>query len=340
MNDITMGAATPANAVFHPELFNFNQTDFSYLFHLSPLGAMVTDSDNQILYVNPTFERLTGYAADEAVGQTPALLQSSRHDGEFYKSMWHSLLTGGSWQGEIWNRKKSGIIYPEMLTINRLVDIRTGSVSYLGLFFDMTQKKQTEEILDYEANHDMLTGLANNTCMRRHLDTVLTRARNQLRSIAVLYIDLDGFKSVNDSRGHLEGDCVLKSFAQKLKASVRESDFVARVGGDEFVVVLDMVGSGEEAAYDVAEKILATIKSPVEEENSHTQVGCSIGISVFPCNGESVNELLNAADMAMYKVKRQGGGYLYNLTRKWFRPECEIEVNYPPRVRPRPASFY
>jgi len=291
------------------------EPQYRYFFEKSPLGVMVTDVDNRIVYVNASFEKQTGYRGGEVLGQTPVMLQSGRHDAEFYRTLWQALIAQGFWQGEIWNRNKSGLIYPELLTINKIVDEQTGEVRYLGQFFDITQRKQIEELLNYEASHDLLTGLANKSSMHRHLERVLKQAREESRSIAVLYIDLDGFKSVNDRRGHLEGDIVLKSFAKKLRASVRETDFVARVGGDEFVIVLDMQGPDKNVAFDVAEKILATMKLPFETDSSRLYVGCSIGISIFPDNGVSAQELLGAADKAMYKVKRQGGGYLYHVTK-------------------------
>lgn len=300
------------------------ETHFRYFFERSPLGVMVTGADNRIIYVNAAFERQTGYGVGEVLGQTPAVLQSGRHDSEFYRTLWQALITQGYWQGEIWNRNKSGLIYPELLTINKIVDEQTGEVRYLGQFFDITQRKQIEELLNYEASHDLLTGLANKSTMQRHLDRVLKQAGADARSIAVLYIDLDGFKSVNDRRGHLEGDIVLKSFAKKLRASVRESDFVARVGGDEFVIVLDIHDPDRNVAFDVAEKILATMKLPFETDSSRLYVGCSIGISIFPDNGESAHELLGAADKAMYKVKRQGGGYLYHVTKSLDASEANL----------------
>jgi len=320
MDDFNLDATTPVHNGLVPASRS-DRSRFGYLFDLSPLGAMVTNADNQIVYVNPAFERLTGYAARDAVGLSPSVLGSGRHGEDFYCSMWNALSVAGCWQGEIWNRRRDATLFAAVLTINRLVDAQSGSVSYLGLYLDITQKKQREDLLAYEASHDLLTGLANNTCMRRHLDRVLVQARTHLRSIAVLYIDLDGFKMINDSCGHQGGDSVLKSFARKLQSSVRETDFVARVGGDEFVVVLDMMGKTEEAAFEVAEKILATLKAPLEDELPVAQVGCSIGISIFPCSGESVSELINAADKAMYRIKRQGGGYLFNLTSNWLKKD-------------------
>jgi diguanylate cyclase (GGDEF)-like protein/PAS domain S-box-containing protein len=297
--------------------------DFNYMFRWSSLSVMVTNSENLIIYVNPSFERLTGYWAEEAIGLTPKIMRSGQHSSEFYRAIWKSVRQYGNWQGEIWNRNKTGHTYPASLSINRIVDERTGEICYLGLFCDISLHKQKEEILNYEATHDLLTGLANNAYMRRHLDRVLSLARAQCRALAVLYIDLDGFKTINDQCGHHEGDSVLKLFAQILKSSIRETDFVARAGGDEFVVILNDLELADKVAFEVAEKILATLPPSLEFASSNFNVGCSIGISTFPGNGATANELLKAADMAMYKAKRQGGGYLLSMPDHWIIPASQ-----------------
>ena len=288
-----------------------NVAEYKRLFQWSPLGAMITDADNRIVYVNSSFERTSGFTLEDVLGFTPTILHSGRHGKEFYQAMWLAIRGRGCWQGEVWNRKKNGEVYPEWLSISRVNDEASANVYHLGLFLDISQRKQKEEMLTYEATHDLLTGLANNQYMRRHLDHAVSQASLRKNSIAVLYIDLDGFKSVNDHCGHQEGDCVLKSFAMKLRHSVRETDFVARVGGDEFVVVLDLAGADEKIVYEVAEKILSTLSKPLDLDSTSMHVSCSIGISVFPGNGNSVNDLLKTADLAMYKAKRQGGSRLF-----------------------------
>ena len=290
---------------------NRNVTEYKNLFQWSPLGAMITDADNRIIYINPAFERTTGYSLDCVFGFTPAILHSGRHSKDFYQSMWLAIQGRGCWQGEVWNRKKNGEVYPEWLSISRVNDDVTNRIYHLGLFLDISQSKQKEETLTYEAAHDLLTGLANSQYMRRHLDHAIIQANLQKNAIAVLYIDLDGFKTVNDSCGHQEGDTVLKFFAQKLRHCVRETDFVARVGGDEFVVVLDLFGADEKIVYEISEKILSSLTKPLELDSTSVHVSCSIGLSVFPGNGRSVNDLLKTADLAMYKAKREGGSRLF-----------------------------
>jgi len=283
------------------------------VFHLSPFGAMATDTATRIVYVNPAFECVTGYMTEETVGCTPAILHSGRHGREFYDSMWRSLQIQGWWQGEIWNRHKNGDIYPEWLTINRICNNPEGRIAYLGQFSDISQRKEQDAILNYESTHDSLTGLCNHLQMQRYLHGRLLQARAQQRSVAVLYIDLDRFKLVNDCCGHEQGNLLLQIVSEKLRACVREADFVARVGGDEFVVVLDVLRSSENVAFDVAQKILTALAETIQLDSLVAKVGCSIGISIFPDNGDSVSELLKTADMAMYKAKRQGGGCIFRF---------------------------
>lgn len=283
------------------------------VFHLSPLGAIATDAATQIVYVNLAFEHVTGYAPHEALGCTPSLLHSGRHGKEFYRAMWQSLRLQGWWQGEVWNRNKNGDIYPEWLTINRICNKRNSHVLYLGLFSDISRRKEQESVCNYEATHDVLTGLANQVQLQRHLYAALERARVQQRSVAVLYIDLDRFKLVNDHCGHERGNQLLKSVAGRLQAAVRQVDFIARVGGDEFVVVLDGLRASEHVATEVARKILATLSAPLYVDSLVADIGCSIGISIFPDHGDSVGELLKTADIALYKAKRHGGGCLFQF---------------------------
>ncbi|MET3107607.1 diguanylate cyclase (GGDEF)-like protein/PAS domain S-box-containing protein [Oxalobacteraceae bacterium GrIS 2.11] len=303
-----------------PRAASVQFSDFSNLFHLSLLGTMVTDENNQIIYVNPAFEKLTGYPASEVCGQTPALLQSDQHNSDFYEAMWQSVRDRGTWQGEVWNRKKSGDIYPELLSINRIVDGSTGDIHHLGLLVDLSCARRGQGVQVDEAMRDARTGLANNLAMRRHIERLLAMARMQLRSVAVLYIDLDGLQTVNDLCGQQQGQCVLKSFIQTIQSIIRENDLFARAKGDEFVVALGMADCAESVAFELADKIFSHISTLLENDFYGLNVRCSIGISIYPGNADTFDELIRAAEMAMHEAKSQGGGCLFNFTKSWVHP--------------------
>ncbi len=268
-------------------------------------GILITSAKGVIEMVNPAFTKITGYRADEAVGKTPGLLHSDMHDQEFYERMWASVYTTDMWQGEIWNRRKSGEVYPEWLNISPVRDENGEVVHYLGIFSDITVVKHSEERLEHMAHHDALTGLPNRSLLNDRIDTALRRAQRADKMVAVVFLDLDRFKDINDSYGHAIGDIVLKQVAGRLMETVRDEDTVARLGGDEFVVLMediDHVSQTEQAA----ERLLTCLNPPVTADHQEFFVGASVGISLFPRDGDSAEALIRNADTAMYQAKRQG----------------------------------
>jgi diguanylate cyclase (GGDEF)-like protein/PAS domain S-box-containing protein len=273
-------------------------------------GMIVTDAEGDILRVNRAFTVITGYAAEEAIGCNPRLLKSGRHDAAFYTSMWSSLRQTGTWQGEIWNRRRNGEIYPQWLTITAVQDDHDVVTHYVGTLTDITERKAAEDEIKHLAFYDPLTCLPNRRLLRDRLhQAIAASARNQ-RSGALMFIDLDNFKTLNDSFGHDQGDLLLQQVAQRLTASVREHDTVARLGGDEFVVLLeDLSGSIREAAIQaeyVGKKILASLNRPYALTGREHHSTPSIGVTLFSDHRETVDEVLRQADVAMYAAKAGG----------------------------------
>lgn len=273
-------------------------------------GMMVTDADGVILRVNQAFSESTGYAQDELVGQTPRLLKSGRHSNEFYRDMWESINRTGGWQGEIWDRRKNGEIYPKWLTISAVKGDDGTVTHYIGTHFDITERKKAEEKIAELAFFDQLTGLPNRTLLLDRLKQVMTASARSDSHGALLFIDLDYFKTLNDTLGHDMGDLLLKQVAQRLTTCVREVDTVARLGGDEFVVMLaNLSTSQREAAADVetvAEKILTTLNQAYQLNDVAFHSTASIGITLFRGQLATIDDLIKQADLAMYKAKEAG----------------------------------
>jgi len=284
------------------------------VFEHSVEGILITDPRARILEVNRAFTRITGYQPEEIIGQTPAVLQSGWQDPEFYQEMWQTIGKEGVWQGEIWDRRKSGELYVAWLTICAVRDAEGEVINYIGMSEDITQQKESEERIRRLAYHDTLTGLANRQLFEDRLAHAVATAGRHQRSLAVLFIDLDRFKPVNDSLGHKAGDMLLREVAQRLDGIVRDSDTVARLGGDEFAIVLE--GADEPEADQVAAKVLNALNDPFELDGHELHVGASIGISLFPEDGESLEALVQHADIAMYRSKTAGRG-----TYQFFAPE-------------------
>ncbi|MCG8017542.1 MAG: PAS domain S-box protein [Candidatus Thiodiazotropha sp. 'RUGA'] len=285
-------------------------------------GVTVTDLDGTILDVNASFCRITGYKREEVLGKNPRLLKSGRHDLSFYQAMFHALEKRGVWRGELWNRRKNGDLYPELMTINQ-VKTAEGEVSgYVGVFSDISPLKETEERLDYLAHHDPLTSLPNRLLFSDRLTQAMHLAHRKKYRLAVLFIDLDQFKQLNDSFGHPFGDRILKAVGERLQQLFREDDTVARMGGDEFTVILTDIKQDENAAL-VAGKILQQFKTPFEIDDQTVYIGASIGISIYPEHGATGDELVRNADTAMYRAKERGRGtfeyYTKELTDKAFQ---------------------
>ena len=282
---------------------------FAAMFDSNPAAIMVTDRDNRIIAVNPGFSRLTGYSAEDALGQTPTLLKSGRHDAAFYQAMWSELGEKGEWAGEVWDKRKDGSFYPKLLHIKAVPGLgEDGGCApdyYVASFTDVSARMEAEERIRELAYHDVLTGLPNRLLLRDRLEHALANALRQRRHLAVLFIDLDSFKNVNDSLGHAAGDQLLMEVASRLRACVRDVDTVARLGGDEFVVVLENL-EDESDAVSVAAKIHTTLGLPITVGAQTLHASASIGIALYPEDGESAETLMQNADTAMYQAKAEG----------------------------------
>jgi two-component system CheB/CheR fusion protein len=268
-------------------------------------ATLISDADNRILSVNPAFTRITGYTAEEIIGQTPKILNSGNHPKEFYKHLWDTLLNTGSWQGEIQNRRKNGDIYTEWLSINVLKGDDEAVIRHIAVFSDITDAKKAQETIERQASFDALTGLPNRNLTMDRLCQMLHRCRRNNQLFAVMFLDLDHFKSVNDALGHPAGDELLVKTAMRIKAVLRDSDSVGRMGGDEFVVLLGDLVSTEDVV-PIANKILLEVRQPLLIAGHTLQTATSIGITVYPMDGDSPETLLKNADSALYEAKRNG----------------------------------
>lgn len=268
-------------------------------------GIIVTDAQNRIVRVNPAFTRISGYREEEVIGRDPKLWASGLQSREFYQEMWRQVIEQGHWSGELWNRHKDGSLYPQSLSISAIRDEHGLIVHHLAIMNDITERKEIENQIRHLALYDALTDLANRTLLGTRLGQAVAAARREGKHPAVLFLDLDDFKPVNDAFGHEAGDRALVEVARRLQSCVRQIDTVARMGGDEFVVLLS--GPVDEAgARRVAEKILTALAEPIDLPPQQWQIGVSIGIGLYPQHGDSVDALLRAADDAMYLAKAAG----------------------------------
>jgi diguanylate cyclase (GGDEF)-like protein/PAS domain S-box-containing protein len=288
-------------------------------------GMLVTDARGVILRVNKAFTDSTGYTAEEAIGRTPRMLKSNRHDAAFYREMWQTLLATGSWEGEIWDRRKSGEVFPKWLSISAVKDANGLVTHYVGTHQDITERKLSEQRIAELAYYDQLTGLPNRTLLLDRLKQAITASARSDSHGALLFIDLDNFKTLNDTLGHDQGDLLLKLVAQRLTHCVRAGDTVARLGGDEFVAVLaDMAAGGQEAATRaefVGEKILDALNRSYPLDAVAYHCTPSIGVTLFKGSRTSLDDLLKQADLAMYKAKDAGRNAL-----RFFDPDMETAV--------------
>ncbi|AEJ62223.1 diguanylate cyclase/phosphodiesterase with PAS/PAC sensor(s) [Spirochaeta thermophila DSM 6578] len=278
---------------------------FRWIFEHAYEGMVVTDEEGNIEMVNPAFTDITGYSEEEARGKTPRILKSDHHPPELYERMWHDLTTKGWWADEIWNRRKSGEVYPEWLSISRFTDTE-GKVHYVGIFHEISKQKELEERLRYLAYHDALTDLPNRFLLEDRLERECARARREGKKVGLIFVDLDNFKQVNDTFGHRTGDLYLVHVAHLLREACREVDTVARIAGDEFVIMLP--GLAQKAfALSVLERIFRGLREqPFQHENTTLEVSLSAGLAFFPDDGGSASEILSRADIALYRAKRQG----------------------------------
>jgi len=289
-------------------------------------GITITDTRGNILQVNPAFVAVTGYTREEILGKNPRMLQSGRQSPAFYEKMWHSINHTGQWQGEIWNRRKNGMEYPEWLTITAVKDDHGMVTNYVGTFSDITLSKAAEDEIKHLAFYDTLSGLPNRRLLLDRLQHALATSARNGREGALLFIDLDNFKTINDTLGHFIGDLLLQQVSHRIESCVREGDTVARLGGDEFVVMLeDLSEHSFEAAAQaklVAEKILASLNLPYKLAEHDCRNTPSIGVTLFSSHEQSVDVLMKQADIAMYQAKKAGRNTL-----RFFDQKMQANIN-------------
>jgi diguanylate cyclase (GGDEF)-like protein/PAS domain S-box-containing protein len=275
------------------------------VFEDSSEGIFISDADNRIIAVNGAFTHITGYEEGEVLGRNPSLLASGIHEPDFYARMWAEIDRLGRWEGEIWNQRKDGRVYPQNLSVSVMRDGEGRITHHIAIFSDITRRKEAEAQIRHMALHDNLTGLANRVLLRDRLNQAMEQARRDGKLVALLFIDLDDFKPVNDRLGHDAGDQVLREVARRLRSVVRSVDTVARVGGDEFVIVLQALDE-EAMAHTVADKLIRSVEAPVLVNGESCVLGASVGISLYPLHGADHNGLLQAADKALYEAKARG----------------------------------
>jgi len=284
------------------------------VYKVSSEAMMVTDANGTIITVNPAFTQMTGYTPDEVIGKTPRILSSGRHDRAFYQAMWQAMISTGKWQGEIMDRRKDGSVYPKWLTINTTSGEGTSGLRRVAQFYDMTEKKKSEEVIWRQANFDTLTGLPNRQMFMDRLGQEIKKSHRADLPLALMFLDLDRFKEVNDTLGHDIGDVLLKQTAERLSNCVRDSDTVARLGGDEFTIILgeqNDIGCVER----IAQEILRKLAKPFQLGNEAVYLTTSIGITFYPADADSVDALIKNADQAMYAAKNLGRNRYHYFTR-------------------------
>jgi diguanylate cyclase (GGDEF)-like protein/PAS domain S-box-containing protein len=275
------------------------------IFRNSGEAILVTDPGGKIVAANEAFEKMSGYSAREVIGKNPRILKSDIHGEVFFRDMWQMLLTGGFWQGEIWDKRKNGEIYPKWSTINRIKNSKGEITHYIAAYTDLSEKKAAAEQIYFLANYDLLTGLPNRTQLFERMSAALTRAGREKGKLAVFCLDLDQFKIINDSLGHETGEILLKETAKRIQECAQEADTVSRTGGDEFIVLFtDFKDAGELA--HIAKRIGECIQYPIRIHDKELVITASIGISVYPADGDNLESLFKNADTAMYQAKKNG----------------------------------
>lgn len=289
------------------------------LFDNSIEGIILTDNELRIQQINKTFSEVTGYEFAEVVGKTPAILQSGHHDDDFYKNMWATLKRTGMWQGQIFNRRKNGEVYSEWLSIYSIKNKNGDVINFIGLFSDLTEKQMTQDHIHHLAHYDALTSLPNRLLFMERLRQNIVMTRRKGTPLALFFLDLDGFKKINDSLGHDAGDLLLQEVALRLKKYMRESDTVSRLGGDEFTIIIDGYSEVNDIII-VVNKILKELSAPFKIGERFVYITASIGISIYPEDGHDIQELIKNADTAMYAAKEKGKNryefYDYEMNRK------------------------
>jgi len=289
-----------------------------------PRAVVITDKDNFIVEVNPKFEKMTGYTRDEALGQRPSLSKSNRHTKDFYQRMWTHINDHNHWEGEIWDRKKDGSVYPKWLRIDRFADDAGDTLFYMAVFHGLNEEADNEDVIDKLLYYDHLTGLPNRVLFRHHLEHEFQVSDRYGRKAGLMLVNIDRFSQINDGFGYLAGDELLISIAKRLEPCIRQTDLLAaksgdagekkhrkadaisRFGGDEFSFILSDLKTGEGAAV-VAERVMKAFEEPFELDGVKFYLNVSVGISVYPENGQTINELLRCAENALVRSKRDGG---------------------------------
>ncbi|MDR2450950.1 MAG: EAL domain-containing protein [Candidatus Accumulibacter sp.] len=278
---------------------------YATMFDNSQEGIIITDRQNHIIAVNRAFSQITGYAGDEVLGKNPHVMSSGRHDQAFYKKMWNEIVTTGYWKGELWNLCKDGQIRPKWYSISIVRDDNGEIINHIAIFSDITERKMAEARIEFLAHHDPLTQLPNRLLARDRFSLALVAAMRDESSVAILYIDLDGFKYVNDTFGHQAGDRLLLSVAERLKSHVRETDTISREGGDEFMIILPGIRDID-IIHRITTDILGKISSPFDIMGHTLGISASIGVACYPQHGTDFDTLLKSADAAMYVAKNSG----------------------------------
>ncbi|WP_240338376.1 EAL and GGDEF domain-containing protein [Peribacillus alkalitolerans] len=275
------------------------------IFENTSEGVLITDAKGRILTVNPAFQIVTGYSEEEVLGKNPSLLQSGLHNEQFYLEMWREINEKGIWKGEIWNKRKNGEVFPEWISIIKINEDSGKTSHFVAVFSDLSDRKHTEEQLRKLAHYDALTGAANRYLLNKSLERLLITSKKYNQILAVLFLDLDRFKQVNDTLGHSYGDLLLKKVSARLKSLLKNKDIIARLGGDEFVIVLSNIKHAKEAVA-VSDDIIKALNSPFLLHDHEVYISTSIGVSLFPYDGDDLETLLKNADRAMYQAKANG----------------------------------
>ncbi len=277
----------------------------SVVFETTAEGIMITDPYKKILMVNRGFSAITGYSSEEVVGETPHKLHSGWQNKSFYTNMWVKIKQQGQWQGEVWNRRKNGEIYAEWLSLYEVRDAQQQISNYIGVFNDITEKKQAQDKINQLAYYDTLTGLPNRQLFQDRFQHALEVSVRQDNIVALMFIDLDNFKSINDTLGHQAGDLLLKTVGKRMQNQIRSSDTLARIGGDEFTIILENIQNKNEVSH-IAISMMDAVSQPVFDQETEMHTSCSIGICFYPDDASSVSEMMQYADTAMYRAKEEG----------------------------------